>query len=60
VVSDTYICSAIDFRAVIDHGPDRQKFVLDLKQQSQDWNGGRGFYYKDHDGHVIELMTMPQ
>ena len=19
----------------------------------------RGFYYKDHDGHVIELMTMP-
>jgi catechol 2,3-dioxygenase-like lactoylglutathione lyase family enzyme len=23
------------------------------------WNGGRGFYYKDHDGHVIELMTMP-
>jgi len=23
-------------------------------------NGGRGFYYKDHDGHVIELMTMPQ
>ena len=25
-----------------------------------DWNGGRGFYYKDCDGHVIELMTMPQ
>jgi catechol 2,3-dioxygenase-like lactoylglutathione lyase family enzyme len=24
------------------------------------WNGGRGFYYKDHDGHVIELMTRPQ
>jgi hypothetical protein len=29
------------------------------------WGGaqsarGRGFYYKDHDGHVIELMTMPQ
>jgi catechol 2,3-dioxygenase-like lactoylglutathione lyase family enzyme len=24
------------------------------------WNGGRGFYYEDHDGHVIELMTMPQ
>jgi len=23
-------------------------------------NGGRGFYYKDHDGHVIELMTVPQ
>jgi catechol 2,3-dioxygenase-like lactoylglutathione lyase family enzyme len=25
-----------------------------------DWNGDRGFYYKDHDGHVIELMTVPQ
>ena len=25
-----------------------------------DWNGGRGFYHKDRDGHVIELMTMPQ
>ena len=25
-----------------------------------DWNDGRGFYYKDHDGHVIELMTMAQ
>jgi len=24
------------------------------------WNGGRGFYYKDHDGHVFELMSMPQ
>ena len=24
-----------------------------------DWNGGRRFYYKDHDGHVIELMTVP-
>ena len=25
-----------------------------------DWNGGRGFYYTDHDGPVIELMTVPQ
>jgi catechol 2,3-dioxygenase-like lactoylglutathione lyase family enzyme len=25
-----------------------------------DWNGGRGFYFKDPDGHVLELMTMPQ
>ena len=24
------------------------------------WNGGRGFYYKDPAGHVIELMTAPQ
>ena len=28
--------------------------------QLNDWNGGRGFYYTDHDGHVIELMTVPQ
>ena len=25
-----------------------------------DWNGGRGFYFKDPDGHIIELMTVPQ
>jgi catechol 2,3-dioxygenase-like lactoylglutathione lyase family enzyme len=25
-----------------------------------DWNGGRGFYFKDLDGHILELMTMPQ
>jgi catechol 2,3-dioxygenase-like lactoylglutathione lyase family enzyme len=25
-----------------------------------DWNGGRGFYFKDLDGHIFELMTMPQ
>ncbi len=25
-----------------------------------DWNGGRGFYFKDPDGHVLELMTVPQ
>jgi catechol 2,3-dioxygenase-like lactoylglutathione lyase family enzyme len=24
------------------------------------WNGGRGFYFKDRDGHIIELMTVPQ
>jgi len=24
------------------------------------WNGGRGFYFKDPDGHVLELMTKPQ
>lgn len=24
-----------------------------------DWNGGRGFYFKDPDGHIIELMTAP-
>jgi catechol 2,3-dioxygenase-like lactoylglutathione lyase family enzyme len=25
-----------------------------------DWNGGRGLYFQDRNGHVLELMTMPQ
>ena len=25
-----------------------------------DWNGGRGVYFKDLNGHVLELMTVPQ
>ncbi len=25
-----------------------------------DWNGGRGFYFKDPDGQILELMTVPQ
>jgi catechol 2,3-dioxygenase-like lactoylglutathione lyase family enzyme len=25
-----------------------------------DWNGGRGVYFKDSNGHLLELMTMPQ
>lgn len=25
-----------------------------------DWNGGRGVYFRDPDGHVIEVMTVPQ
>jgi catechol 2,3-dioxygenase-like lactoylglutathione lyase family enzyme len=25
-----------------------------------DWNGGRGVYFKDLDGHLLELMTVPQ
>jgi len=24
------------------------------------WNGGRGFYFKVPDGHLLELMTEPQ
>jgi catechol 2,3-dioxygenase-like lactoylglutathione lyase family enzyme len=24
------------------------------------WGGGRGFYFRDPDGHVLELMTVPQ
>jgi catechol 2,3-dioxygenase-like lactoylglutathione lyase family enzyme len=24
------------------------------------WGGGRGLYFKDPDGHVLELMTVPQ
>jgi len=25
-----------------------------------DWNGGRGFYFKTLDGHILELMTVAQ
>jgi len=25
-----------------------------------DWGGGRGVYFKHPDGHVLELMTVPQ
>ena len=25
-----------------------------------DWNGGRGVYFSDRDGHVLELMTVAQ
>ena len=25
-----------------------------------DWNGGRGVYFKELNGHVLELMTVPQ
>jgi len=25
-----------------------------------DWGGGRGVYFQDPDGHVLELMTVPQ
>jgi catechol 2,3-dioxygenase-like lactoylglutathione lyase family enzyme len=28
--------------------------------QLNDWNGGRGVYFKSPDGHVLELMTAPQ
>jgi catechol 2,3-dioxygenase-like lactoylglutathione lyase family enzyme len=24
------------------------------------WSGGRGVYFRDPDGHVLELMTVPQ
>jgi hypothetical protein len=24
------------------------------------WNGGRGVYFKDLNGHLLELMTVPQ
>jgi catechol 2,3-dioxygenase-like lactoylglutathione lyase family enzyme len=24
------------------------------------WNGGRGVYFKDREGHLLELMTVPQ
>ena len=25
-----------------------------------DWNGGRGVYFEDLNGHILELMTVPQ
>jgi catechol 2,3-dioxygenase-like lactoylglutathione lyase family enzyme len=25
-----------------------------------DWHGGRGVYFRDPNGHVLELMTVPQ
>jgi hypothetical protein len=25
-----------------------------------DWNGGRGLYFKNPGGHILELMTVPQ
>jgi len=25
-----------------------------------DWGGGGGFYFRDPDGHLLELMTVPQ
>ena len=25
-----------------------------------DWGGGRGLYFRDPDGHLLELMTVPQ
>ena len=28
--------------------------------QLNDWNGGRGVYFRDPNGHVLELMTVPQ
>jgi catechol 2,3-dioxygenase-like lactoylglutathione lyase family enzyme len=28
--------------------------------QLNDWNGGRGVYFRDLNGHVLELMTVPQ
>jgi catechol 2,3-dioxygenase-like lactoylglutathione lyase family enzyme len=24
------------------------------------WGGGRGVYFRDPDGHLLELMTVPQ
>jgi catechol 2,3-dioxygenase-like lactoylglutathione lyase family enzyme len=28
--------------------------------QLNNWNGGRGVYFKSPDGHILELMTAPQ
>jgi catechol 2,3-dioxygenase-like lactoylglutathione lyase family enzyme len=29
-------------------------------RELNDWNGGRGVYFRDPDGHTLELMTVPQ
>lgn len=29
-------------------------------RQLNDWNGGRGFYFRDPNGHLLELMTRAQ
>ena len=34
-------------------------WALDDKELN-DWNGGRGVYFKDLDGHILELMTVLQ
>jgi hypothetical protein len=34
-------------------------WTLDVAKLN-DWNGGRAAYFKDLDGHVVELMTVPQ
>jgi catechol 2,3-dioxygenase-like lactoylglutathione lyase family enzyme len=36
-------------------GPDRYE-----DGKLNDWGGGRGFYFRDADGHLLELMTVPQ
>jgi catechol 2,3-dioxygenase-like lactoylglutathione lyase family enzyme len=36
-------------------GPDRYE-----DGKLNDWGGGRGVYFKDPDGHLLELMTVPQ
>lgn len=28
-------------------------------RQLNSWNGGRGFYFRDPNGHLLELMTRP-
>ncbi len=28
--------------------------------QLNDWNGGRGVYFRSPDGHLLELMTVPE
>ena len=32
----------------------------DDDKKLNDWNGGRGVYFRVSDGHLLELMTIPQ
>ena len=34
--------------------------VEPFKVRLNAWGGGRGLYFKDPDGHLLELMTVPQ
>ncbi|HET6674653.1 MAG TPA: VOC family protein [Nitrospiraceae bacterium] len=40
--------------AQIPYGSD--PWNLDNRQQNS-WNGGRGFYFRDPNGHILELLT---
>ena len=34
--------------------------IVSIGSYAYDWNGGRGVYFQDPNGHVLELMTVPQ
>ncbi len=54
-----------EFDAIL-HRIKREKIVYGSAPWSledsklNNWNGGRGVYFRDPNGHVLELMTVPQ